>query len=218
MNYIILRVIVFLIILVLTIFMIVFFRIKKVKIKIIFLLIPIIIYGGIYCSPFDNFFIKFNNVDDAFHYYFPSSIIVKKYEYEDFSFIVFYDKNPSRGDTLDVTYITKTNDRWQIDNILKKNCDSIKAINTLNEHYHISQLNLKDNNTLLIRIDYIDYKMEEPEVYDSLSSNIDVFYSKEINNIRIITLVIIFDDSNINKLNENYSIFFDKTNHKIFKK
>lgn len=220
MNYLNIRGIIFFIIFILTIIVIAIFRMKKIRIKIVFLIIPFILFNIIYSLPIEKYFMNFQTVDDAFKYYFPYAKILKKYEYKDYAYIVFDDsKNLFKNrDVSTITYITKKNNKWQIENILNKNCDTVKPYNELNDSYFMSQMKIPNKKAFMIRIDYTDLKMEEPEVYDSLSSNIDIFYTKVTDNIRVVTLVVIFDESNIDKINEDYSIFFNKKNHKIFKR
>ena len=217
MNYLLIRGIIFVTIVFITIVLFFLFKEKNKKFKIFLLIISIILFNIIYCFPIEKYFMNFKKVDDAFKYYFPTSEIIKKYEYTDYAYIIFYDKNPTRGDSLKATYITKTNDRWKIDNILNKNCDTIKAINKPNEHYHMSQLKIPNEKTMLVRIDYLDFKLENPEIYDSISSNIDVFYTRVNDKVRVVTLVVVFDESNIEKLNEDYSIYFNGNDHKVLK-
>ena len=220
MNYILLRELIIIIILVLTIIVLVLLKIKKIKIKLIFLIIPFILFNVIYFFPFEKYFMNFQKVDDAFKYYFPYAKILKKYEYKDYAYIIFDDsKNLFKNrDVSTITYITKTKNKWQIENTFNKNCDAVKLYNKSNESYFMSQMKIPNKKAFLIRIDYTDFKMEEPDVYDSLSSNIDIFYTRINEHARVVTLVIVFDESNIDKINEDYSIFFNKKEHKIFKK
>lgn len=219
MNYILLRGIIILVILILTILALLVIKIKKIKIKKIFIIIPIILAQIIFSYPIEKHFMNFKKVDNAFHYYFPYAKILKKYEYNDYAYIVFDDsKNLFKNrDVSTITYITKKNDKWQIENILNKNCDTVKLYNKKNDNYFMSQMKIPNKKAFLIRIDYTDFKMEEPEVYDSLSSKIDIFYTKINEHARVVTLVVVFDESNIDKINEDYSIFFNKNDHKIFK-
>lgn len=89
---------------------------KSKKQKIIYMVISYII---IFCisseinTYIENKYINFNNVVDSFHYSYPRCEIIKKYEFDDYTFIV-YEEEGDNFNSYEIIHYLKKDNVWEI--------------------------------------------------------------------------------------------------------
>lgn len=205
MNYITFRIIIFVVLVLITF---IFFKIiKNGNIKKYYFITIIITFIFVYIYPIENKLFKFNSVDDAFnYYYFPSGTIRKKYEYDNYAYIVY---DNYKTDVPGLTSFIKKNNNWHINNLLFK--DNSKYIK--DSDFIISVIELPEMNSAGIIMYYrIINTKNNGKITDSLSSNFDTFKNK---NSDLDAKIVILNNSNIDS---NYTIYFNGKEYKPFEK
>ena len=220
MNYIISRLIIISVI-------ILFFLILKIKffgkitLKKILPFIIIILF--VLFIPFDSLVFKFSDLTQAFHYYIPTSKIIKKYQYDDYAFIIY--KNPFNS-TNTITYLTKEHGNWKIKNISNQNMGYSKRT----DFGSTTIVKIPNSDAFAVEVTYATLHKKDKNIYDSLSSDINVYYVEENNSPRnspskdekylayLNTIIIIFDEKQAQKVDDNYTLHINGKDYKILPK
>lgn len=77
-----------------------------------------------YCFPYEGVVIKFNNVDKVFNYYFPKCKIIKKYETDDYAYILFLDKDNAER----FIYYVNSKNGWKYDSDFRRGQGDFKSL------------------------------------------------------------------------------------------
>ncbi len=203
MNYMLFRIIIFIIIILISAIVLRFiFNVRKRKIFAISIFIIFIIFIFICYYPIENKLFKFDSVDKAFRYYYPTANIRKKYEGNGYTYIVYDDK---KSDIPGLMYFIKDDDNWIINNLFTMGNSRQK----ISDICTISTIELPKMNSAGIIMYYNPlFKKPDEKVYDSLSSSIET-YEEEDMTINIIILN--------EKVDSNYTIYFGDKEYKLFK-
>lgn len=201
MNYMLFRIIIFLIlILIVAIVLRFIFSVQKRK---IFIISTLIVFIFICHYPIENKLFKFNSVDKAFKYYYPTAKIRKKYESNNYAYIVYDDR---KSDIIGLMYFIKDHDNWVINNLFTMGNSKRKVAGICT----ISTIELPEMNSAAIIIYYYPLsKKPDEKIYDSLSSTIET-YEEENWTINVIILN--------KKVDSDYTIYFGQKEYKPFKK
>lgn len=174
-NYFSLRNIILTIIVIITLILYIYV-IKKTKVKNILVIIICLIVIELYDVPFEKIFIKNKDMSDAFIYNFPRAKMIKKYDFNQSSFIFF-----SNEDKYKLISYSKENNCWQILNHSKINyglnkvysdiiiSDSSSKITPLYEFY--IAFDELENTSMIV----IESVKSIETIEDSLKSTYDTF-------------------------------------------
>lgn len=201
MNFYTFRTLITILIFIIVVLIYKFFIKKKSKntnrIKVLILLI---IYIIIWEFPFERFIMKFDTVEDAFNYYFPSDKIIKQYVYDDYAYVLC-------GKSNTFNYYVKSNSSWGFDNPFKRGYGKLKTING----YFIQINEIKGKNVTGIAVIYPNFINNDVVVNDSLSSSFDkVVYDKDKEYVTYAYIAII--DA---KLDNNYTLNINGQDYKV---
>lgn len=87
---------------------------KKVKIKYVIISYIIIFFISMFITgSIEEKYINFDNVVDTFHYSYPRDKIIKKYEFDDYAFIV-YEVEGDNFNSYEIIHYLKNNNMWEI--------------------------------------------------------------------------------------------------------
>ena len=208
------------------IYMITFFSIIKTKLyskillkignstlsKLILLFMFVIIYKIIWTIPYEGTIIKFKDLDDVITYFTIDEKLIKKYEYNDYAYVLH--KNETNFPELRYFVRNKSNS-WKLGNLLYNGKGKIIEYNDC----FISIVKIPSKNSVGIVIyNPTVNKYENYEVYDSLDSEFDTFKYDIYNNYDIdyneVIKVTIINE----KVNSDYTIYFNGKEYKPFKK
>lgn len=205
MNYILFRIIIFLtFILIMTIVFKLINSVKKRKTFLITIFIIFIIFIFICYYPIENKLFRFSSIDKAFKYYYPSAKIKKKYQYNDYAYVVYDDK---KYDAPGLMYLIKNDKSWEINNLLTKG-NPKQQMNS--SDCIISIINLpKMHSTGIIVYYSLINKKNNGKIYDSLSSTFETYEEENLN-----TSVVILNE----RVDRNYTIYFNDKEFKPFDK
>lgn len=203
-NYIAFRVIIITVLILLT--YIIFKFVKNFYIKKYYFIFEVIGFIFICIYPIENNLFKFNSIEEAFnYYYFPSGTIIKKYEYDNYAYIVYDDY---KTDVPGLMYFTKKNDNWHINNLITKGMANDKMIT----YFWISVIEIPNMNSAAIAVYYKPFsKNENVKITDSLSSNFETFRRENDDNDVYVAII-------NEKVNSDYTLYVNGKEYKPFKK
>ena len=198
MNYIILRVILY--VLFIFIYVIISKKIIKGKnLKFLLGIFLIVISVLAYMFPIEKYIIKFDTCEKAFKYYFPGNEFIKKYEYDKYAFVIYKDSN-----SQNIMYFSKDNGSYEINNLFFKNKATSQIF--LNNGASVFYTKVANSDAFALEVLYTSKKKDV--LTDSLSSKADMFYIDKSYEYQV-TGFIVFDEKQAKKVNNNYRFYFD---------
>ena len=175
MNFVLIR---FILIVIFILFEVIFFvkNYKKYnilgKIKIVILLI--------YCSGaflliinyfyIENLFLRFDKIEDASYYYYPEYHVVKKFEYDNYGYVLVTKRNYGGV----VLYFEKENGKWKLEDNIDNKVNNIE-LKALKSNGKVNCFNInsgKKRNSIAIFISTNFNNDNKIDIKDSLSSEI----------------------------------------------
>lgn len=204
-NYYTLR---FLIIVIISLILLLIHQYLKKKKRLInnraFLIMLLIIILVICYSPIDRFFVKFSTPTEVFEYYYPSEKIIKKYEYNDYCYIVTLGDKQSH----DLISIVKKGNYWKFDNLTQKGSGTHKDY----DRYRVYINEINELEITGITINYPSYYAKNIIIKDSIDSSFDIVtydINEEWSNYSHTTII-------NGQLPQDYTLIIDGKEYKIF--
>ena len=189
------------------------------KIKIVILLI--------YCSGaflliinyfyIENLFLRFDKIEDVSYYYYPEYHVVKKFEYDNYGYVLV----TKRNDGGVVLYFEKENGKWKLEDNFDNKVNNIE-LKALKSNGKVNCFNInsgKKRNSIAIFISTNFNNDNKIDIKDSLSSeiytyNYRTFYrtlqSETYKTTISDTIIIINKKFDKEKLNKLYKLQYDK--------
>lgn len=172
-------------------------------------LIIIIVYVIIWSIPYESIInIHFKTVNGLFRYYHPFGRIIENYEYEDYTYILYYDDK-----SIDIMYYLKDNkNKW----FLEKQSSAVKKYDQVT----IITKEIPSKNVIAILVTYIDQD-KKIKISDSLSSEFDTVDSTDPIIKKIPKLEDFIDDPFVSKVaiiekKDDYKLFLDEKEYVPF--
>lgn len=165
MNYFSLRYIIIFIIMLIIIIVYLFLIKKHTKKRICILIIALlIIYQLIMIIPIEEYFIKFNTLEEAFNYSYNGYQIIQVIEKDEYAFVVYSNDG---GTTRQYTHFIKNGNKWEV---TSPNVGSTK-IKATSKGFSIVTNRIKEKNSMFVCIGYLDTLYKNPDIRDSINSN-----------------------------------------------
>ena len=155
--------------------------------------------------PIENKVFKFNSSDKAFSYYYPTSKILKKYECNNYVYIVY---EPQKNKLPEFMYLIKEDGTWKINNLITKGEVIPKIFDEICTMYIIKP---KKSESIGIAV-YHDKDGSDGAISDSLSSNFDKFTTNldEISDEDVDVVIL------KKKVDKDYTIYLNGNEYKPF--
>lgn len=186
---------------------------NKISIKANLVLVKIIIFCSIFISiiPIECLFIRFKSVDDIFKFFQPNYSIIKKYEYDDYAYVLFGNRR-----IFHICYYIKENNNWKIENILIKGHFIKKTKIEDNILFHVYRIPNKDSLAIIVEYYAKDsenfIELAKSKVSDSLSSEFYTIVDKKYNGVNGVSQITILNG----KIDEDYTIYINGKEYRIF--
>ena len=189
------------------------------KIKLVILLIYcsaafLLIINSFYV---ENLFLRFDKIEDASYYYYPGYHVVKKFEYDNYGYVLV----TKRNDGGVVLYFEKENGKWKLEDNFDNKVNNIE-LKALKSNGKLNCFNInsgKKRNSIAIFISTNFNNDNKIDIKDSLSSeiytyNYRTFYrtlqSETYKTTISDTIIIINKKFDKEKLNKLYKLQYDK--------
>ena len=205
MNYIFIRIVIFILLILLT--RVAFRYISSENVKKYYFITITVLFISICIYPIENKLIKFNSSANAFSYYYPTSKIMKKYEYNDYAYIVFEMKGDGGPGFM---HLIKENGTWKINNLLTKG----RVLHKMYAGCSMAIIKLKENDSIGIALYHIFTDGIDGKISDSLSSDFEKFVTDMDEFSQLNVDVVILNE----KVDKNYTIYLNGKEYKPFKK
>lgn len=165
MNYFSLRYIIMFIIMLIIIIVYLFLIKKHTKKRICILIIALlIIYQLIMIIPIEEYFIKFNTLEEAFNYSYNGYQIIQVIEKDEYAFVIC---SKNDGTTKRYTHFIKENEKWKVTSPYVEGTKS-KATS---KGFLISVNRIKGKNIMFVSIGYFNILYENLDIRDSIGTD-----------------------------------------------
>lgn len=165
----------------------------------------------IYIIPFECLFLRFKSVDNIFKFFEPSYSILKKYEYDNYAYVLFSNRN-----VLHLCYYIKEDNNWKIENILMRGHFIKKTKIDDNVSFHIYRIPNKDSLAIIVEYYAKDsenfIELAKSKVSDSLLSEFYTIVDKKYNGVNGVSQITILNG----KIDKDYTIYIGGNEYKIF--
>jgi len=128
----------------------------------IIILIILLFFCLIWEINYENYFINFKNPENIFSYYHPRGKLIKKYEYDDYSYLL-YEENHS----YNFAYFIKENHSWSSDHFFSISEEHIET------HGNCTIVITEKANSAAVAVFHFKKYNDDFEVTDSLSTNFE---------------------------------------------
>lgn len=178
MNFVLIR---FILIVIFILFEVIFFVKNYKKYNILGKIKIVILF--IYCSGaflliinyfyIENLFLRFDKIEDASYYYYPEYHVVKKFEYDNYGYVLVTKRNYGGV----VLYFEKENEKWKLEDNFGNKINNIES-KTLKSNGKLNCFNInsgKKRNSIAIFISTNFNNDNKIDIKDSLSSEIHTY-------------------------------------------
>ena len=118
----------------------------------------------------ENLFLRFDRIEDASYYYYPGYHVVKKFEYDNYGYVLV----TKRNDGGVVLYFEKENGKWKLEDNIDNKVNNIE-LKALKSNGKVNCFNInsgKKRNSIAIFISTNFNNDNKIDIKDSLSSEI----------------------------------------------
>lgn len=142
------------------------------KIKLVILFIYCFVAFSLIINSFyvENLFLRFDRIEDASYYYYPGYHVVKKFEYDNYGYVLV----TKRNDGGVVLYFKKENGKWKLEDNIDNKVNNIE-LKALKSNGKVNCFNInsgKKRNSIAIFISTNFNNDNKIDIKDSLSSEI----------------------------------------------
>ena len=142
------------------------------KIKLVILFIYCFVAFSLIINSFyvENLFLRFDRIEDASYYYYPGYHVVKKFEYDNYGYVLV----TKRNDGGVVLYFEKENGKWKLEDNIDNKVNNIE-LKALKSNGKVNCFNInsgKKRNSIAIFISTNFNNDNKIDIKDSLSSEI----------------------------------------------
>lgn len=190
--------------------------IKKICPKVLkkeqhFIVIVIIVLYFIYnmYSSYAAVIFKFNSVDQASKFFYPSKKVIKKYEFNDYAYFIY-----GNNGLHNIVYYKKVNSKWKIGNYKKGKLkhSTIKKYRSTFRLY-----NTPNNETIIISNFYIHNKDDQIKIAKSMTDSFNSKFDTHLYNCNRKYCYVLQNTFIKEKLKEDYTINIGKNKIELFR-
>lgn len=189
------------------------------KIKLVILFIYCFVAFSLIINSFyvENLFLRFDRIEDASYYYYPGYHVVKKFEYDNYGYVLV----TKRNDGGVVLYFEKENGKWKLEDNFDNKVNNIE-LKALKSNGKLNCFNInsgKKRNSIAIFISTDFNNDNKFDIKDSLSSEIYTYNYRTLQSETYKTTIsdtIIIINQKFDK--DKYKIYINGNPYKIFEK
>ena len=189
------------------------------KIKLVILFIYCFVAFSLIINSFyvENLFLRFDRIEDASYYYYPGYHVVKKFEYDNYGYVLV----TKRNDGGVVLYFEKENGKWKLEDNFDNKVNNIE-LKALKSNGKLNCFNInsgKKRNSIAIFISTNFNNDNKIDIKDSLSSEIYTYNYRTLQSETYKTTIsdtIIIINQKFDK--DKYKIYINGNPYKIFEK
>lgn len=189
------------------------------KIKLVILFIYCFVAFSLIINSFyvENLFLRFDRIEDASYYYYPGYHVVKKFEYDNYGYVLV----TKRNDVGVVLYFEKENGKWKLEDNFDNKVNNIE-LKALKSNGKLNCFNInsgKKRNSIAIFISTDFDNDNKFDIKDSLSSEIYTYNYRTLQSETYKTTIsdtIIIINQKFDK--DKYKIYINGNPYKIFEK
>ena len=189
------------------------------KIKLVILFIYCFVAFSLIINSFyvENLFLRFDRIEDASYYYYPGYHVVKKFEYDNYGYVLV----TKRNDGGVVLYFEKENGKWKLEDNFDNKVNNIE-LKALKSNGKLNCFNInsgKKRNSIAIFISTDFDNDNKFDIKDSLSSEIYTYNYRTLQSETYKTTIsdtIIIINQKFDK--DKYKIYINGNPYKIFEK